>query len=722
MLVWRKLLVALSLVFLPPGCLPAQTRRPKIGLVLEGGGAYGLAHIGVLEWLEQHHVPVDMIAGTSMGGLVGGLYASGMTSSELREMVSHIDWDRVLNGEVPFRALSFRRKEDRLAYPNRLEFGLRGGIHFPGGLNSGQEIDILLSRYTLGYPDLASFDDLPIPFRCVATELISGTQKVFDRGSLSDALRATMSLPAVFVPQTRDGKVYVDGGVVNNFPVDVAKRMGADITIAVHLSSGPVDAKELGSLLGVLGRTVSVVVSQTEMRTMQLADIVVVADLKGFSNTDYTKWEAIEEKGREAAANKAGILSRFAVSVEEYQRLTASRQAVRKRPPKRVDAVEVTGTSAPLRRAIEAAMVPAIQGPLDTRVIEGGLAKILGLGRFESLSYRVVSHDGRPALEVMAREKTHGPPFFQPAVGIDGSDQSNVGFLFSVRLTALDVGGFRSEWRTEFSFGYRYGIATEYFRPLTGTSRFFVAPRAFSQNEQFEVYDKGNRIADYRVGSSGAGLDFGISLSRFAELRAGYQFARLDPVLRIGTPLFPGGGRRNDAASLRFVYEGQDDAIIPRHGLRASAVLRHSPQGDLNQMEVRLSAATAVSEAGSVLYGIAGGTSFGSRNIGLRSFSLGGPTRLGAYGANELLGHQYVLATAGYERALWSLPPLAGDKLYVIGLAQAARMDGALLVPGIPLSATGMLAAKTAIGPVFLGASFGDKGHRKWFFGLGRIF
>ncbi|MCC6366773.1 MAG: patatin-like phospholipase family protein [Bryobacterales bacterium] len=715
------LALVLSLAF-QMNCLPAQTGRPKIGLVLEGGGAYGLAHIGVLEWLEQHHVPVDRIAGTSMGGMVGGLYASGMTTAELREMVSHIDWNRVLTGEVPFRALSFRRKQDRLAYPNRLELGLRGGIHFPGGLNSGQEIDTLLSRYTLGYADLASFDDLPVPFRCVATELISGTQKVFDRGSLADALRATMSLPAVFVPQTRDGKVYVDGGVVNNLPVDVAKQMGADITIAVHLSSGPVDARELRSLLGVLGRTVSVVVSQTEMRTMQLADIVVVADLKGFSNTDYDKWEAIERKGLEAAANKAGILSRFAIPAEEYQRLTAGRQARRKRPPERVEAVEVTGTSTPLRRAIEAAMVPATQGPLDTRVIEGGLSNILGLGRFESLSYRVVPRGGKPALEVTAREKAYGPPFFQPAVGIDGSDQSNVGFLFTGRITALDLGGFRSEWRTDFSFGFRYGLATEYFHPLTETSRFFVAPGAFAQNERFEVYDKGGRIADYRVGSSGAGLDFGISLSRFAELRAGYQFSRLDPVLRIGAPLFPEGGQRNDSASLRFVYEGQDDAIIPRRGLRAAAALRHYPRGNLNQMELRLSAATAVSETGSVLYGLAGGTSFGSRNIGLRSFSLGGPAHLGAYGTNELLGHQYLLATAGYERSLWSLPPLAGGRLYAIGLAQAARMDGALLVPGIPLSVTGMLAAKTAIGPVFVGASFGDKGHRKWFFGLGRIF
>src|SRR5690242_20481990 len=208
---------------------PAQNARPKIGLVLEGGGALGLAHVGVIQWLEENHVPVDYVAGTSIGGLIGGLYASGKSPEELKQLVTGVDWDEVLRDEVDYQDLSFRRKEDHRDYPNSLEFGLKNGVRFPSGFNAGYRVGLILNRELLPYSNLKNFDQLPIPFRCVAVDMVARREHVFKDGSLTQALRATMSIPAIFSPVRESDQVYVDGGLLNNLPVDVARQMGADL-------------------------------------------------------------------------------------------------------------------------------------------------------------------------------------------------------------------------------------------------------------------------------------------------------------------------------------------------------------------------------------------------------------------------------------------------------------------------------------------------------------
>src|SRR6185312_13453271 len=215
--------------------LPSGTGRPKLGLVLEGGGALGLAHIGVIQWMEEHRIPVSYVAGTSMGGLVGGVYATGRSASEVREVVQSIDWDAVLRGQTPYSDLTFRRKEDARDYPSTLEFGLHKGLHLPEGFNSGQQVSLILDRIALPYSELSSFNELPIPFACVATDLQSGKPYVFRSGSLALALRSTMSLPGLFTPVRSDNHIFADGGLLQNIPIDVAKEMGADVVLGVHL-------------------------------------------------------------------------------------------------------------------------------------------------------------------------------------------------------------------------------------------------------------------------------------------------------------------------------------------------------------------------------------------------------------------------------------------------------------------------------------------------------
>src|SRR6266446_5373431 len=235
-------IVFILLLLLSPAATRAQQDatprvRPKIGVALEGGGAMGLAHIGVLKWFEEHHIPVDYVAGTSMGGLVGGFYATGMSPDDLQTLIEGMDWRKILGDRTPYEDLAFRRKEDQRAYPNSLIFGLRGGLRLPAGLNAGHQIGLIIDRMALPYHGLPPFDELPVPFRCVATDLVSGKPYVFKDGSLAVALRATMSIPGAFSPVHDGQTVFVDGGLTNNLPTDVVREMGAEIVIAVHLES-----------------------------------------------------------------------------------------------------------------------------------------------------------------------------------------------------------------------------------------------------------------------------------------------------------------------------------------------------------------------------------------------------------------------------------------------------------------------------------------------------
>jgi NTE family protein len=274
-----------------PEVKPVPKSRLTIGVALEGGGALGEAHIGVLKWFEEHHIPIDYLAGTSMGGLVGGLYATGKPADQLREIVQTADWSLLLGGETPYQDLSFRRKEDARDIPNSIQIGLKNGPTLPPGLNSGHQVNMLIDRETLPFSGIRSFDELPIPFRCVSTEIVSGKAYVFENGSLSDAMRSTMSIPGVFAPVRRGNQIFVDGGLVDNLPTDVVRKMGADVVIGVHLQIAPVAAKEIQSAFSVLGRSVELVIAETEIRGMAGADLIVKADVEKFTSMDRPAYE-----------------------------------------------------------------------------------------------------------------------------------------------------------------------------------------------------------------------------------------------------------------------------------------------------------------------------------------------------------------------------------------------------------------------------------------------
>jgi len=714
-----------------PNAPAAQSRpigRTRIGVALEGGGALGLAHVGVLEWFEQHHIPVDYVAGTSMGGLVGGFYATGMSPAELRKLVQGVDWNEVLGDTTPYEDLSYRRKEDQRAFPNSLILGLKNGLSFPGGLNAGHQIGLLIDRITLPYYKLDSFESLPTPFRCVATDIVSGKEVVLDAGSLAQALRSTMSIPGAFAPVHDQDRVLVDGGLVNNLPTDVAKDMGADIVIAVHLETQSVEAKDVKSLFTVLQQSVHVVVAESELRGLARADAVVTIPLGEYTSSDYKKNAQIMEKGFEAAKTKAALLEKFALNDADWQNYIVERESRRQAIAAVPQFIEVEGAdTAQQKENIEHFLQPLAGKPLDTKKLDSDLTRLTGLGRYDAVGYRMMERGGQQGLLIQVNEKNYAPPTIQPAFEVDGSESEEVGFTMGARLTVLDAAGFRSEWRTDFLFGNTYGLGTELYRPFTPLSKWFIAPHGDANTHVFKIYEKGDPLADYKFGQADFGVDLGYGFNRFSELRFGYEVGYLDTKLRLGTAQFASVNGRVGNAKLHYLLDHTDDPVIPRRGVRSETTFRWfdtSPgtSSAFPYLKSSLEYFQPVSTLGSVFANGEGGTTFGFNNTGIPQFFLGGPLTLSAYGLNELHGDQYYLFRAGYLHDLWILPPLVGKRVFVIGSYEFAKMYDAPNESKFPNDFSAGVLAETVIGPLFVGGSVGDTGHHKWFFQLGRVF
>jgi NTE family protein len=705
----------------------AASPRPKVGLVLEGGGALGLAHIGVIQWLEEHRIPVNYVAGTSMGGLVGGIYATGYSAAEVRELVETINWDQVLLGQTPYKDLSFRRKQDAVEYPNHLEFGLRKGLQFPEGFNSGQDVVMILDRIALPYSEVQDFNDLPIPFACVATDLVASQPFVFRKGSLSLALRSTMSLPGVFSPVRWDGHIFADGGLMDNLPVDVARSMGADLTLAVHLETTTLDPTATLSSFGVLGRSVSVVVAANELRSIEKADMLISVPLAGFDSREYNRAEELIKMGYQAAQAKAAVLSALSVDEPTWQAYLAQRSARRLTTPA-PQFVKVVGTSPKLATAIEKDLKDNIGKPVDTAALQNQLMDLKGDGRFSNLNYEMTSRDGKPGLLITGVEKPYAPPIVQPLLLFDGSSFGGVNFSMGARITFLDFGAYRAELRNDLIVGSQYGINSQYYRPFTASSKWFIAPNGFADYLQYPIYHGDVFVSEYRKSSVGGGLELGYEFDRISQLTLGYTGAYESFVPKIGNQaLLPNVSGRFGGTTLRWVLNGVDDPVIPRSGqyMDISSTWVDANPGAAHSFpmsEGRLDKFIRVNDPSSFYFGARGGTTFGNERVGVPPFALGGPNAFAAYGQNELLTDQYYQFQAGYLRKVARLPVLLGEGLYFNGLFEVGRVFAPPFRSQTPGDVVASLLVNTIFGPIQFGGAVGTAGHERVFFKLGRIF
>jgi NTE family protein len=702
--------------------------------VLNGGGALGLAHVGVIRWLEEHHIPVDMVAGTSMGGLVGGAYATGDTPAQLTALVEGIDWDQMLSDTAPFQDISYRRKQDVTDFPMSLQLGVgKKGLQFQGGYKSGQQVQLLLDRIVLPYSQVTNFDDLPIPFGCVATDLVSGRAHIFRSGSLALALRSTMSLPGIFAPVRANGAIYADGGLVDNLPVDVVKQMGADITVAIWLQTAPLPPTARMSSVGVLGRGISVMIAANELKSMQDADILVTVPLDKFGTLDYGKAAAIIQAGYDAAQAKAAVLEKLSVDDATWQRYLARRNARRRSVPV-PQFVAVTGVNKNDAHEITRALAPDLNKPIIPDTVARQLTTVVSNQRVSDLSYGLAtSTAGVPGMGVVGHEDPYGNNIIRPLILVNGWDFRNVTFSVGGRLTMLDLGHYGAELRVDGLFGSEYLLKAEYYRPFWEKRRLFTAPYGLLDDAPLDYYNENGLTAEYRTKRLGGGIDIGDDFTPSSELRVGYEAAyfKLYPnVVDQQTLPTRFTGREGDTHA-RFVYNGLDDPITPLSGIRVRSNFEWwdtSPVSATNfpVAGLQMLGFKPVGSASSLYLGASGGSTLWTNPTILPPpFSLGGSFRLPAYNTNELLTNQYFLFQGGYLYKLSQLSPLVGGKVLLFAGADVSKAYGyppASKVSRLPSDGAVGILVNTLIGPIVVGGAIGDRGHHKIFFELGRAY
>ncbi|MGO8796832.1 MAG: patatin-like phospholipase family protein [Candidatus Sulfotelmatobacter sp.] len=705
-----------------------SVRRPRIGLALSGGGALGLAEIGVLLWIEQNHIPVDRVAGTSMGAIIGGMYATGMSAAEIQKFAEAIDWDAVLRPEPAYRQLSYRRKQDRRDYQIAAALGLKHGLKGPNGFDPGNGIGLVLDRIALPEDGVRSFDDLPIPFRCVATNMLDGDRVVLRDGSLAKAIRASMAIPGEFTPVELNGQVLADGGMVENIPVEVAREMDADTVIAVDLRIPLGEKAQLDSLTGVLSRALSVMILQNERRSLALASATVTVDTGNLSIEDYDRLPELIRLGYQAAASQSATLLPYAIKDDaEWQQYLAARDARKRQAPEQVQSVKVEGGDADQDARIEQRLKADTTSPLNLPKLENQLTQIAGEGEFDRLGYEGFNEDGVPALRVTAHEKSYGPPFVDLAVNVDGSGVAAFDFSAGTRITFMDVEHHGGEWRNDLLLGSSNLAATEFYQPL-GNPRLFVAPYAFASKVPRNEFTGQTRVAVFGDERAGGGFDLGYNSGPRSEFRFGYQLfsGKLAPL--IGSAGLPAVTGSTGQVRARYVWDGQDNPSVPGKGTRVVVRLsRFLQTPDLihpvDQLEAQSSTFIPTGPKTSLFVLASGGSSFHGNAGPFQVFELGGPFHLGAYLPQEFMGSHYAYSSLGFRREFYQLPQLVGGKIYWGGWYEAGT---AFNDPGSGVVIRGTfnlgILADTIVGPIALATSVSPTGVARVNFSIGRLF
>ncbi len=712
-----------------------QPQRPRIGLALGGGGARGFAHIGVLQWLDEHRVPVDVIGGTSMGGLVGAGFATGMAPHEIRNLIDEVDWASVLAPDTPFPYKTFRRKEDTRAFPSSLRFGLRGGFRMPSGLSAAEEADLLFDRMAAPYGSHTDFNALPTPFRCVATDIRNAETVVFDSGWLARALRATVAIPGVFAPVFFDGKVLVDGGVLNNVPADVIRQTGlADLVIAVDMGVEPSTQKKYESIFGVLDETLNVMMRSGTRRALASADLVLAPAFESIGGADFSRVNDLIEYGYAEAEAHAAELLPYAISPEAYEAWASARQA--RRPTRQIVPASVTveGVAAGDASRVASRLKRYVGRALDADTLDRDLLLLTGSGRYESATYRIEDAGGEPDLAVALKAPTYGPPFLSLALDLQNTQSSSVAATVRGRMLLFDVAGRNSEGRVDLSLGNTLAASAEIYRPV-GRAGFFVEPRAFAFRRDMPLFEDDDYVAEYREYHAGGSVDAGFTTAYRLETRVGYAYDHLRMDVRIGDSALPSVNGPQQYASAQVKFDGQTGPTIPDRGLYVKADLRQfievpdvvtadtaraADPDKLLSGRLQFSLFTPVGRRGRVLLGGSGGSSFGDTAV-LNAFALGGPFQLGAFYPGELRGSNAVVANLGYFHELARFAEGTIGRLWFEAMVEEGSAFERWSAAKFYTNVTAGFVLESPVGPLFAGTSVGLDGRYRVYFSLGPI-
>ena len=708
-------LVPAVLAFTLPPAAEAQqasSGRPRIGLVLAGGGAKGGAHVGVLKVLEELHVPIDCIAGTSMGALVGGGYASGIPAAELEQFVTTINWGKVVGMQGRRDLEPIEQKRAGATYSNEFEFGLTAdGLTLPGGLVNTSNIEDLLRSYVAAARSQTQFDKLPIPYRAVATDMVTGTMVVLKSGDLATAMRASMAIPGAFAPVLMDNYILNDGGLVRNIPIDVARDLCADHVIVVNLVEPNVDPKRLRTATQLLSRTMDVMIEANEtlqLQTIRPGDVRIDVEMGDITTADFERVPDTIPLGEAAARAKASELAAFAVPEAQYTawrpKVTQSQQI-----EARLAEVRYEGT-----KRVNPAFLAARQGLkagelVDSSKISGEAQRMAVLQDLESVGYRLDGDPDNPTLTWLPREKNWGPNYLRADLGLYTTADGDLTFSLYGRHVRTWVNDKGAEWRNELTFGGDMLIGTSFYQPLDTAQRFFFEPRvAFSA--QFEnIFLNDERVARYEFDDKLAQIEFGANAGRYAQARIGYLYDKRKVSIDVGSPLLPESDSVDAGVTFTGQYDSRDTAFAPTKGMTAALEYMNASDslgGDRNWQRAELGLGVAVPFRRNIWWiTAAGGSSIGGDLPSDRQFTLGGPSSFPGFELNEMRVGGYWNIGTSYLWNVKEVLPIKNQALYagvrVVGGAVYERFDQKES-EGI-YGGSFFLTGRTMVGPLTLG-------------------
>ncbi|KWF22416.1 patatin-like phospholipase family protein [Burkholderia pseudomultivorans] len=729
--------------------------RPSIGLVLSGGGARGYAHLGVLKVLEENRIPVDCVAGTSMGAVVGGLYASGMAADEMQKRLSEVNLADIAFDVTERADLPQSSREDERLYINGLTLGFgKKGVKAPAGLVQGNRLQALLADWTAAVPTNQPFDQLPIPYRAVATDLQTGQMVVLDRGSLPLAIRASMAMPGLFAPAEINGRALVDGGLVSNLPVDTARQMGAQVVIAVDIGSPlrPLDA--LASPADVMQQMVGILIRQNvtaQRKQLDAQDVLLTPDLGSLAFTDFQNAKQAIAAGEAAATAALPRLRRFALSPADYAAYRSA-HAQPLPPPIRITRIEIKTSGGVPKRVVSDALHVKRGDIYDPKEVSQDLLGLTTGGNFESVTQQIVSHGDDNVLEIDAREKYWGPNFLLFGLGMSSSSTDEGGFRLHV--------GYRRPWLTESGLEFRadatvgsdlQSARVELRQPLPAAYGLYISPYAEYQRRYVNLYDDSGEVKlnQYLMQTARTGIDFGLPIARLGDFRMGIGYAtghgspnyNLPIDDTTGTLFWPSFSSQALTARARLVIDQLDDPMFPRRGYFTEfrverSLWSHNSQsaqefgdGISNTPYTEIYGKAMIAQQfgrHSVSATIEGGKSIGGTNlINAFNFTLGGFQHLAAYAADQLTGNELAYGNVTYMNQLMTFNASPIKALSVGASAEVGNVwsSGVKVGGGVlKQSYTFFTSLSTAFGPLYMGVALAPGGRRNIYLQLGRTY
>ena len=714
---------------------PTTDGRPRIGLVLSGGGARGLAHVGVIQVLEEMKIPISYIAGTSMGAIVGGLYASGMSPAEMETLVTGMAWNEAFKDKPPPSELTFRRKRDAADYLINFDLGYKDGkFTIPKGLLQGQNLNLMLKSLLLGKEGVDDFDALNIPFRAIATDIETGDAVVLQKGELVKAIRASMSIPGVFAPVEIDGRILVDGGVANNVPINIARQMGADVVIVVDIGTSLSTRKELTSSVEITSQLTSIMIqrnSAQQICTLTDKDILVRPDLGDITTGDFMRAEEAVAKGRQKAETMKTQLAVLAASDAEFLAYLACQRDKKEDLPN-IESVEVANKTSLPTGLIEAQIDLKPGSKLDLAQLKRNIDRIYGIDTFENVDFRIRKKDKSSAVIIEPIEKSWGPNYFRFGLGLEDNFKGMSSYALTGQFTKTAINSRAAEWRTEVRIGENPRVFTEFYQPIDYALSYFVAASAQYQVKKLRDFDEdGDITREFRDTAFAGSLDIGRQFGNWGELRTGLRRKYGVVKVLVGDHHADDDSYNRGSVFVSAAYSTLDNYVFPLAGTDASITWNYNLKllgSDIDEQQLSFKVMKAVTWGKYTFTpSIDIRTTLDNDDVAVQdTFPLGGFLNLSGFSTDEIFGRHTGLARLIAYRELGSTGMGALKMPLYIGMSAEAgnvwnkRAD--INFESLILAGSIFLGTKTYLGPVYLAYGQAQRGHSSIYLYIGQRF